>query len=91
MTTVTLSFKSTISRLAGNQYGRQVYEEQVSSYFKPNQPLVIVFPDQIIDVATSFVQGFFKAMIDVYGKENFFSNIEIVACERVKQRIEDNL
>lgn len=91
MVEVSLKFTKTTSRLAGNPYGRQVYDEQVKAYFNPKGRMKIIFPDNIQDVASSFVQGFFKEIIQEIGKKAVFEQIEIQGAERVKRRIVDNV
>ena len=61
-----LKFDSTISGLAGFDYGAKVYNEQVNG----GQDFdTVVFPKQIELVATSFTQGFFKDLIEKYGAD----------------------
>lgn len=82
---------NTISRLAGNQYGRKLYDEQVKKYFSPGEELIIVFPETIKDVAVSFIQGFFKEIVDTIGLQKASAQIKIEGTERVKARIGENL
>lgn len=64
---IELKFDKTIMRLAGYQYGKTVFEEQVESSIDYSQQTVIVFPEQIIRIASSFVQGFFEKIIENVG------------------------
>lgn len=66
---IELTFDSTITRLAGFPYGEKVYEEQVAPRIDYSSPIVIAFPSQIVRVASSFVQGFFKEIIRNVGLE----------------------
>lgn len=64
---IKLSFDKTVTRLAGNPYGRLVYEEQVKGKVDYNEVVYITFPDEIIYIASSFVQGFFDEIIKKVG------------------------
>jgi len=64
---IKLKFDKTVTRLAGNPYGRLVYEEQVKGKVDYNKVVYITFPDEIIYIASSFVQGFFDEIIKKVG------------------------
>ena len=55
---IKLEVEKTISRLAGNKYGKDIYENQVKKFININEYNVIIIPDTIEDIAISFVQGF---------------------------------
>lgn len=74
---IELRFKNTISRLAGNSFGQQVYNEQVKDKVDLNSSNIIVIPRQIEDIAISFVQGFIKEILEKISKEEF-SNLFII-------------
>lgn len=65
--TIKLVFSNTVTRLAGYPYGKRVFEEQARNKISYDFPITIVFPDQIIRVASSFAQGFFEEIIDNIG------------------------
>ena len=62
---VELKFDKTVTRLAGNPYGRLVYEEQVKGKVDFGKTVYITFPDEIIYIASSFVQGFFDEIVKI--------------------------
>lgn len=76
---IVLQFNKSITGLAGNPYGQSVYKSQVAPFFSANEKNVIVFPDYIEDVAISFIQGFFKFLVNDYGYEKLHDLIEIKA------------
>lgn len=74
MKKIELTFSNTLTSLAGNKYGRQIYDEQVSGLIGDFDDVLIVFPDQITEIATSFLQGFFKVPVDEIGVEGINKN-----------------
>lgn len=68
---IELKFDKATTRLAGNPYGRSVYTEQVESKMDYKCLNIIVFPNNIEKVASSFVQGFFAKIVDKVGYANF--------------------
>jgi len=67
MKTINLQFPKSETRLAGFPYGEAVYNEQVKDIITFEDKIEIVFPNQIEKVASSFVQGFFAAIVAVIG------------------------
>lgn len=57
MNIIEQQFNKTVTRLAGNEYGRKVYDEQARNKIDFSEKTQIVFPDQIIAIASSFIQG----------------------------------
>lgn len=64
---ISLKFNNTVRRLAGYPYGKAVFNEQVRDSIDYNCTVYIDFPEQIIRVASSFVQGFFEEIIQNVG------------------------
>lgn len=92
MNTIQLHFGKTITRLAGNEYGRQVYEEQVKDIIDFSTETQIVFPSQIISMASSFVQGFFDEIIANIGILGVGKQIVVIAPGiNVEEKIIKNL
>lgn len=89
---INLKFKASITGLAGNPFGQSVYKEQVASKINPNERITIVFPEQVEDIAISFIQGFFKEIIDHYGYDKLREMIEVEAGnEFVVKKIWENI
>lgn len=79
MNIIQLKFGKAVTRLAGNDYGRQIYQEQVKDMIDFSSVTQIVFPEQIISIASSFVQGFFDEIIANIGILGIGKQIIIVA------------
>lgn len=52
-----------LTKLAGNSYGRKLFSEQVDGKIDLDQPFTIEFPEQIDYLASSFIQGFLEKFI----------------------------
>lgn len=68
---IVLTFTNSISRLAGNALGRDIYEKQVKSKIDYTKMNTIVIPTTIEDVAISFVQGFTQGIFNDIQKDEF--------------------
>lgn len=66
MKTIYLNFDKTLTGLAGNKYGQDVFEKQVKA-LDYEQTYKIVFPQEIKNIATSFIQGFFQSFVKTFG------------------------
>lgn len=73
---IELSFDKKLSGLAGYQYGMSEYKKQVEGKIDFDEDIILIFPDNIVRIASSFIQGFFEEMVGKIG----ISGIE----ERVK-------
>lgn len=76
MNEIVLDLPKTFTGLAGNKYGRKIYDEQVSAHVGDFNNIVIVFPDNITEIATSFLQGFFKIPIEKIGVKGVYENFK---------------
>lgn len=89
---IKLEFDPTVTRLAGYDYGREIYNSQVVGKINFTKVITIEFPDRIIKVASSFVQGFFKDIIKEIGLEMIHEKVKIVSGNsRLTESIFDNL
>ncbi|MCL2254084.1 MAG: DUF4325 domain-containing protein [Lachnospiraceae bacterium] len=89
---VRLNFGKATTRLAGNPYGREVFEKQAKQIIDYNAENTVIFPDTIEKVASSFVQGFFAEIIEKIGYAKFDEVIKIKAQnEELENDIHDDL
>ena len=73
---VVLNFKENIVMLAGYEYGVQIYEQQ-GKKIDFQKSFTVVFPDSIVGVASSFVQGFFAEAKRTVGIENLKQRLNV--------------
>lgn len=69
----------TLTKLAGNPFGRELFQEQVKDRVDLNKKFVIEIPEQIDYLATSFVQGFFGEIYKQIGRDGIEKNLDISA------------
>lgn len=79
MKTININLDKSISRLAGFDYGKEIYRNQVHLELHSTEKTEIRFPDNIHKVATSFVQGFFSDLVNSIGYDYIRNNIIIKA------------
>ena len=76
---VELVFDKSLSSLAGYDYGLKIYNEQVKGKIDFYNQFEMVFPPQIKNVASSFVQGLFEDIVDTIGLKKTEENTIIVS------------
>lgn len=92
MKDICLTFDKYITSLAYNPYGREVYKEQVKDKIDFNDITRIILPEQIEDVASSFIQGFAKEIIDSIGIHGYMEKIYICARnEEIEKKFKDEI
>lgn len=74
---IKLDFPKSETRLAGFPYGEAVFNEQVKDIILYEDTVEINFPNQIEKVASSFVQGFFSAIVSEIGYKGIENKIKI--------------
>ena len=79
MCEITLSFDKSLTKLAGNPFGRSTYNNQAKSLIDFEQQIHIIFPDQIDNIASSFVQGFFEDIVFHIGIEGVAKNVDVTS------------
>lgn len=91
--TIKLVFDRTITRLAGYQFGENVFKQQVETEIDYNSiPITIEFPDNIIKAASSFTQGFFKEIIQKFGYDFIGKQVNIISPNQsLIESIKENL
>ena len=77
MKTIPLEFPPTMTGLAHNPYGREIYDKQVAGIIDFEGENTIIFPPQIKRVSASFVQGFFNSIVSKIGYDGLKNHIII--------------
>lgn len=65
---IELKFSKVDTNLAGNRLGNDIFVEQVEPYLDYSRTNIVVFPDTIEDIASSFIEGMYKKLGEKYGK-----------------------
>lgn len=63
MNKINLVFDKQLTRLAGNPFGAEIYDNQVKDKIDWSTKNEIIFPNQIDRIAISFIQGFTKEIL----------------------------
>ena len=90
---IQVRFDKATTNLAGNRYGNQVFESQIQKKLDYTKLNIVVFPEAIEDIASSFIEGIYKFIGEKYGKTKA---LEIMclqaenfdAQEKIKESIE---
>lgn len=77
--TIALQFDKSVTRLAGNEFGKSIFAAQVKDKIDYSQKTQIVFPEQIISIASSFVQGFFEEIVKNVGILGVGKDVVVIA------------
>ncbi len=87
-----LEFDKSMTCIAGFEYGREIFEKEIRDKISYTDKITIVFPDRVVRVASSFVQGLFKEIIDNIGYEGVDSMVDIEAgSEKLKEQIRSRI
>ena len=87
---IKINFSNPLKVLAGNEFGREVFQKQVESKFKLDSKNELVFPDTVKIICSSFVQGLFSKYLEVMSPEKIMSMLEIED-ERIRKFIEQGI
>ena len=89
---VEIKVDKAITGLAGYDYGKKIYTEQVKGKINFSEDFTFIFPNNVQRIASSFIQGFFEdimAQIGVAGVERQLNVIS--ANNNLKRVIIENL
>lgn len=91
---IKLKFNTTITRIAGNDYGKEIYNTQVKDLLKKpikNGTYTIVFPSNIVAVASSFIQGFIYEISKEIIPELFYKYFTIEGTDQLKEDFKEGV
>ncbi len=73
---IVLSFAEGLHKLTSADLGRSIYQNQVKGAIDFSRKVVFVFPEEIDNVSSSFVQGFFEEIITEIGIDGIKEQID---------------
>lgn len=88
---IELKFNNTITRLAGNAFGKSTYINQARDKISFNTTNIIIIPDFIEDIAISFVQGFTCEIFENITKDEFNKYFIIKANDKIINKFEKSV
>ena len=78
MSKMELQFDKALTKLSGFKLGEDMYTTQVKDKIDFNDDnLIIVIPDRVDLIGSSFIQGFFKEIVDTIGLVGIANQISI--------------
>ena len=80
---IVLTITNSISRLAGNTLGREIFINQVKDKIDYSKINIIVMHETIEDIAISFVQGFTQEIFNKIHKDEFSNYFKIQGNQKV--------
>lgn len=83
MKEINLKFSKSITRIAGNPFGKEIYENQIKDNMDLENVNKIIFPKSINGVSISFVQGLMYDIVEKKGKQYFKEHFILFSENRV--------
>lgn len=80
---IELDIPKDIDRLAGNPFGEEIYYKSVKNAVDFSDMNIIIIPNNIEDIAISFVQGFTCHIFEMISKDEFYKYFKIEGNEKV--------
>lgn len=74
---ISIIIDKTLTKLVGSKYGYSIYDSQVRNKINLHQKFKIIFPTQIDNISSSFIQGFFSDIVDMIGIKQLKNNMQI--------------
>lgn len=88
---IELRFNNTITRLAGNAFGKSTYTNQVKDKINYDHINIIIIPNYIEDIAISFVQGFTDEIFEEISKDEFDKYFIIKANDKIVNKFKKSV
>lgn len=89
---IVLEFNKMITKLAGNPFGKLVFQQQVEGKINYDSDITITFPERIDAIASSFIQGFFEDFVKNIGISGIEDRVTIISSiPDIKRLIVQNL
>lgn len=87
-----LDIDKIITKLAGNPLGKKIFREQVKDRINYDEEIIIIIPERIDSIASSFIQGFFEEIVKNIGIAGIEEKVTIrSSIIDLKQLIIENL
>lgn len=77
--TITLELSKKNTCLAGNRFGNDIFTNQIADKMNYSELNVIILPDHIEDIASSFIEGLYENVTEKYGKVEALDIMQLVS------------
>lgn len=84
---IKLEFENGVSRLVGLELGKNIYKTQIEGKVDYSKKNIIVIPNEIEDVAITFVQGLTEGIFDNIKKDEFQTYFEVRGSQKVIDKV----
>jgi len=87
---IIISVDENLKVIAGNPYGREIFDKCLKDKFSFDEENELVFPDNVRIVCSSFFQGLFSNLLENHTPEQIYSKIKIIP-ERLEKNLKQGL
>lgn len=89
---IELRFGTSTKDLTGNSLGRKTFEIQVRPHWRENEINIVIIPEEIEDIGSSFIQGIYTFLKETYGKSEALEQMKL-ECNRtsIMDKIEKSI
>lgn len=89
---INIEFSENLHVLVGEEFGKEVYKNQIEHNFKYDSKNIIVFPEKIEKISISFINGMFQEILKKIDRKDIekFINIQSKS-EALKEKIMSNI
>lgn len=77
MNEIIIELESKYKVLAGNPFGRDIYNKFFDGKFDINKKNTIIFPECVKIICSSFVQGLFSKVLESHSTEEIINSLNI--------------
>lgn len=77
MNEIIIAVDENLKVIAGNPYGREISKKCLENTFDFNQINVLIFPENVRIVCSSFFQGLFSKLLETYTPEQLDTVLQI--------------
>lgn len=86
MAEIKITVDENLKVIAGNPYGREMYEKCLKNKFSFDEENILVFPENVRIVCSSFFQGLFSSLLEGHTPDQIYAIVKITP-----DRLEKNL
>ena len=81
---IKLEFPDNLKVLAGNDYAREIYDNQIGPKIENFEHIELQFPDTIVFMCSSFVQGLFSKWLKTMSPDQIMAQLTIKNAKHLK-------
>ncbi len=90
MSQIKIEVDNNLKVIAGNPYGREIYEKCLIGKFNFDEKNELIFPDSVRIVCSSFFQGLFSEILKTHSPDEIYNIVKIMP-ERLEKNLKQGL